>query len=208
MKFIEALPIIADYLHLDSAQLTAYALEDKEVGKDTVGEQPGYIPFGADGQLLYALVRILRPQRILESGVDEGGSINHMAAALIANGDKTAHITGVDIRDDNPGGYIHSKLRKYATIISQDIKYFVERDDATGFDFIHEDSSHEVHTVRAVYENLPKLMPNGGVIVSHDLFTGVGPAIKTGIKDSGFEGKPLYIQYDESPCGWAIMRYP
>jgi predicted O-methyltransferase YrrM len=208
MNFTEALPIIADFLSLDAKELAAYCDEDDMPGKDIVGEQPGYIPFTHDGKLLYALVRILRPRTILESGVDEGGSINHMAAALKKNGIRGGgDITGVDIREDRPGGHIEKWARPFAHIVSQDIKYFVERTDLPRFDFIHEDSSHEVHTVRAVYENLYKLMPHGGVIVSHDLFTGVGTAIKTGIKDSGFEGKPLYICYDESPCGWAIMRY-
>lgn len=206
MKFTKALPIIADYLSINADELTAYTLEDKQLGKDDVGEKPGYIPFRSDGQLLYALVRILKPLSILESGVDEGGSINHMAAALLKN-KQGGRITGVDIRENDPGGHMDSKYRSLVTLISQDIKHYTPRPDATGFDFIHEDSSHEVHTVRAVYEYLPTLMPNGGVIVSHDAFTGVGTAIRTGIKDSGFESKPLYIQYDESPCGWAIMRY-
>lgn len=208
MNFREALPVIADYLQIDAKQLADYCDEDTEPGKDIVGEKPGYIPFTADGKLLYALVRYFKPVSILESGVDEGGSINHMAAALKKNDILPGEqITGVDIRTDNPGGHVKKALRGYAEIISQDIKYFVERDDLRPFTFIHEDSSHEVHTVRAVYENLPKLMPHGGVIVSHDLFTGVGEAIRTGIRDSGFEGKPIYVKYDESDCGWAIMRY-
>lgn len=213
MNFIEALPIIADYLNLDAKELAAYCDEDTVPGKDTVGEQPGYIPFGHDGKLLYALVRILKPLRILESGVDEGGSINHMAAALRANFldysdvNGRGYVIGVDVRPAGFGSGIDPELRPYYSLISQDIKYYTPLPEATNFDFIHEDSAHEVHTVRAVYEYLPTLMSNGGVIVSHDLFTGVGTAIKTGIKDSGFEGKPLYIQYSESPCGWAIMRY-
>lgn len=208
IPFEDALPIIAEYLQLDAAKLAEYCAEDTEPGKDTVGEKPGYIPFGADGKLLYALVRILKPDFILESGVDEGGSINHMAAALHANGKTPAEqITGVDIRENNPGGHIKPELRGYAHLISQDIKYYVERETFPPFSFTHEDSSHEVHTVRAVWENLPRLMPFGGVIVSHDLFTGVGTAIRTGIRDSGFEGKPLYLKYNESDCGWAIMRY-
>lgn len=206
VTFAEALPIIADYLALDAKLLAEYAAEDDVPGKDTVGEKPGYIPFGHDGKLLYALVRILEPRTILESGVDEGGSINHMMAAMIRNG--RGSITGVDIRTDNPGGHMRDEYRPFVEIVSQDIKYFVDSIAARTYDFIHEDSSHEVHTVRAVYENLPKLMPFGGVIVSHDLFTGVGTAIRTGIRDSGFEGKPLYLKYRESDCGWAIMRYP
>lgn len=208
MNFTEALPIIAEFLNIDAKELAAYTEEDTMPGKDIVGEKPGYIPFTDDGKLLYALVRILKPRTILESGVDEGGSINHMAAALKKNGIRGGgDIMGVDIRTDNPGGHMEEWAKPFANIVSSDIKYFVGRNDLPRFDFIHEDSSHEVHTVRAVYENLPKLMPHGGVIVSHDLFTGVGTAIRTGIKDSGFEGKPLYICYDSSPCGWAIMRY-
>jgi predicted O-methyltransferase YrrM len=202
MNLNAALRVVADYLELDGNALVAYAAEDTLPGYETTPEYG--LPYSADGRFLYALVRALKPLNILESGVCEGGSINHMMAALRRN-NRGGTITGVDILP-NAGRRIPDEYRPFIRLVTEDIKHYVEHPTGV-FDFIHEDASHEIHTVRAVYEALPVLLHFGGVIVSHDTATGVREAILTGIRNAGFSEPPLLVQYDESPCGYSVMKY-
>lgn len=206
MKLNDALKEVADYLALDAVYLQQLARGDELLGEDIAGAHYGLIPYTADGYFLYALVRAFQPDHILESGVDDGGSIEHMDNALsVLN--QGGQITGVDINPEAGGIYRNSKAYRHIHIVHEDIVMYVQRDDLPVFQFIHEDASHEIHTVRAVYEALPRLMPQGGVIVSHDTATGVRDAILTGIRNAGFDEPPLLVEFDESPCGFSVMKY-
>lgn len=208
MNLNDALRAIGAYLDLDGDALIEYAAEDNEPGSHDArtpppGRNPFGIPYTADGKFLYALVRALKPARVLESGTNEGGSAVHIAMALKANGGET--LVTVDTRPDS-GQHIPNGLLPYVQVIHTDICEYVQRPNARDFGFIHEDASHEVHTVRAVYEALPTLMHDGGVIVSHDTAFGVREAILTGIRNAGYDEPPTW-EWDESPCGFSIMKY-
>lgn len=205
MSLPDVLRVIALQLDLDAEELIYYAAEDPHIGSlpDHQGEDPTLIPWEDDGRLLYALVRSLRPARVLESGCNRGGSANHMLAALVANGDGS--LTTVDVNPE-AGDAIDPAYRDHCQVVVADICDFVHWPDATGYEFIHEDASHEVHTVRCVYEHLPKLAPMGCVVLSHDVKTGVGEAIRTGMHDSGFDNVPEY-HHDRGPLGFSVLKY-
>jgi predicted O-methyltransferase YrrM len=204
MNLHQALSAVADQLGLDAASLIAYAAEDT-----VPGYYPdylvGHIPYAVDGQFLYALVRALRPTRVLESGTNEGGSATHIALALQANGG--GQLVTVDIRPDG-GQYIPSDLLPYITLVQgTDICAYVDQESAAGFDFIHEDAAHDSGTVFAIYSRLRKLAaPTGCVAVSHDAALGMSPFILSGIRGAGFEEPPVYV-YDGSPCGFSVIHY-
>lgn len=205
MTFATVLNAIARQLDLDPAALIAYAAEDPHIGSqpDHIGTDPTLIPWEDDGRLLYALVRALKPQHVLESGCNRGGSANHLAAALLMNG--AGQLTTVDV-NPSAGDAIESIYAHIVEVIHTDICEYVQWPTATGFDFIHEDASHEVHTVRCVYDHLPTLAPMGAVVLSHDVNTGVGEAIRTGMHDAGYDAVPEY-HHDRGPLGFSVLRY-
>lgn len=206
MHLHEALFQIAVQLDLDPRQLVAYAKEDTLLGFYDGGGQYA-VPFKEDGQLLYALVRALKPDRVLEVGTSQGGSAHHIALALEAN--RTGGmVTTVDINPSSSiAGIPYPLVNRVAMIIENiDVMISDRRAYLGEFDFIHEDGAHSVHQVHNIYGHLPQLMPQGGVIVSHDTSTGVGVDVFEGIAKAGY-GKPPSYEYDGSPCGFSVMRY-
>lgn len=208
MNLKDTLREVAGLLGLDPATTAAYADEYWMPSGDP-RIPPEYAFAHADGRFLYALIRAYRPRRVLESGFARGGSAGYIAAALRQTERETGEcglLVAVDVTPwvKTVGG--PPDEARLVTLIQADICEYVKRPDAGVFDFIHEDASHEFHTVRAVYEALPTLMPCGGVIVSHDTATGVKDYIFGGIRNAGLEVPPLY-QYDESPCGFSVMCY-
>lgn len=79
-----ALAKLAAVLKVPVTDLITYAAEDAHGGVDT--GWPGGSIFRAEGQFLYAAVRALRPQHIVEIGTAAGCSTTHLLAALNANG--------------------------------------------------------------------------------------------------------------------------
>lgn len=217
MNLNDALRQVAEYLELDGDELIAYAAEDTLPGSKNSGDEPNpgrdpnAIPYTDDGKFLYALVRALKPLSCLEVGCNQGGSAGHIALALEANGE--GELVTVDISEfSSLKGVPESVLSRVRLLTGFDVgewhHFGVPPEVMTyaPFEFIHEDSSHEVHTVRAVYERLPALMFDGGVILSHDTALGVGQAILDGI-GSGGQTAGLLVEYSGSPCGFAVTRY-
>jgi predicted O-methyltransferase YrrM len=200
MNLNEALVDMANELGLDARDLIRYAAEwDGSKHPKQTGTNPH--AHLIDRKILYALVRATKPQSVLESGTNAGNGANVILAALAQNGG--GELITVDVLPD-AGNEIAAEYDNCELRI-QDICDFVDGYHGEGFDFIHEDASHEVHTVRVVYEYLHKLSPDGCVIISHDTGTGVGTAIRTGIKDAGFG--PLNEYQPEGSLGYSLMRY-
>ncbi len=204
MNLYEVLEAVAQQIGLDCRKLCEFANMDAVPCSE--GEDGRLIPYTDDGKFLYALVRALRPCNVLESGTNEGGSAVHIAMALRDNALRCpVRLVTVDIWEGS-GRYIFAPLMPMIKVVHEDIREYVKHKDSGPFDFIHEDASHMGDTVHAVYSNLAKLLKPGGVIVSHDTATGVGPDVKRGIEAAGFKMPPTY-QYDTSPCGWSVMKY-
>lgn len=211
MNLHEALYDMAHQLGVGGQLLQDYAEADPihEAYYPQGGESgsPFAIPYLADGKLLFGLVRALRPLRVLEIGTNHGGSANHILAALDENAweDRTTpELVSLDI---NPEAGQH--VRRYAnvtfTFCQDDVTNYVMREDARHFQLIHEDGSHERQHVFAVYSRLHHLMDKGGLVLSHDTATGMRDYILSGIADAGFA--PVLYEYEESPCGFSVMRY-
>lgn len=195
MNLPDALEAIAMQLDLSGDQLNLFARMDT---------QPrGSMDYREECQVLYALVRALRPDRVLEMGTHMGGSATHIAQALADN--RRGHLTCVDI---NPlaGRDIPENLRSYVTIEITDIDDYIRRDDVGSFDFIFEDGAHSEFQVHTIYERLDKLLKPGGVIVSHDAAVeGVRDFITAGIFKGIGQAVPTYV-VDPSPLGFTVYR--
>ena len=200
----EALTAIDRQLGLNSKRLLGYANEinmgGNDNGKGTWLEGPSW---EVEGQILYALVRALKPKRILEIGTNHGGSTTYMAQACAHN--LSGHVTTVDIRPQ-AGYHIPPHLRDWVTVECEDANLFVARSETRDYDFIFEDGNHSKYQVHVVYQNVHTLLKPGGVIISHDAAVeGVKDYIRYGIEAAGFEYPPMYV-VEPSPCGFTVMQ--
>jgi predicted O-methyltransferase YrrM len=171
---------IATFFDLPVVNLMKYANEDEIPGKHE--GNPLGTEYNADGQLLYAFVRLLQPLRILEIGTDRGGSAIHMIEACKRNG--RGHVTTIDINPNTGDGL----TAKYSTMFTKHIcnaNEWIPNYSGVPFDFIFEDGSHSEYQVHVIYQNLRKILQPGGFILSHDTNTGVGLAVKNGIRKGG-----------------------
>jgi len=89
LRLEEGLAALASRAQLDAGELAAYAAEDTLGGVDS--GWPGGSVWRVEGQFLYALIRALKPERVIEIGTAAGCSAAHMLAALNANGHGTLH---------------------------------------------------------------------------------------------------------------------
>lgn len=153
MDIYDALAMIAKNAKLDYVDLCAYADEDHEGGR-----RAGFDDWSIDpdeGKLLYALVRALKPGRVLEIGVREGASTAHLLAALTANGN----------------GELHSyDIAASTLVLESPIMHFVQEDaliaDLPNADLIFEDSQHGLQYSLELFKKLRALNPR--IMITHD----------------------------------------
>ena len=106
-------------------------------------EAPKGSMWETEGKALYVLIRILKPQRILEIGNLYGASSNHILQAVEANG--SGFVDLLDIEDELIREIMHN--RNYARIVANSLIY-LKRDDID-YDFIVQDSRPDFHHVKA-----------------------------------------------------------
>jgi len=126
-----------------------------------------------DGEMLYALVRRLRPRRILEAG--SGMSTRLIAQALGANATDEREPCEYIVIDPYPGPVIRGGLGQISRLIEQRVQD-VELSELTALgenDILFIDSSHALKIgsdVRFLFlEVIPRLAP-GVVVHVHDVF--------------------------------------
>ena len=158
----DALRQIAAAAGLNADELIANANEDSVGGRDT-GAWAGMSTFEAEGQVLYALIRALKPAQVVEVGVDSGGTSTHILTALDRNGE--GQLYSVDINPE-VGSKVPDPLRARWTLRIEDA-LTVELPDRA--DVIFEDGSHELVFTREILTRLKTLNPR--VILSHDYYT-------------------------------------
>lgn len=200
---------MAVYLSLPFDTLCGYT-ENYPYRDVPSGDFPHSAIWNGEGALLYALVRELKPRRILELGTHSGGSATVMATAVDKNGLERGYpYIPIDCVDINPeaGWLIPEKLRNYLYINIIDIDEWIDCRDATAYDFIYEDAAHSFYQVQHVYQNLAMLLKPGGVIVSHDtLCPGVGEYVRGGMQAAGVSGWREY-QINDSQVGLSVFKY-
>jgi len=162
MHLYEALVTIAGDGSLSAGDLIAYAMEDTIGGRDT-GQWPAMCVHEAEGKLIYALVRALKPNVALEIGGNFGCSTTHILAALEANG--TGMLVSYDI---DPASYrgVPEHLRHRLDARIEDALTA----DLPAAPFVLEDGEHGLDFTTRILTQLRALNPR--CIVSHDYATG------------------------------------
>lgn len=207
MQLPSALEQIAHQYGLDAAELTAYAHEDPHTGFNT-GWPTGSI-WQVEGQVLYALVRALKPATVLELGTWYGCSATHILQAMHDN--RWGALMAVDNHiQGGPaviGDRIPDDLRGRFEFTHMDIFEYVTTTDAQ-FDFIFEDGMHDRAQVAAVWSAAQHILAPGGVMISHDAthFV-VGPDVQAGMIQAGVTDA-LFLNIDPADCGLAVWRKP
>lgn len=153
-----ACALLAKRLGLDAATLVAYANEDTHGGADT---GLGAMSLDRDeGRLLYALIRALRPPRVIEIGVCQAVSSAHLLAALDAN--DSGVLDSYDI--DPLAGTDAEPHRRWGMHTADALEV-----DFGYADFVFEDAAHTLDFSTAIYGKLKALAPR--IIVVHDYYT-------------------------------------
>jgi len=219
MTFEDVLTNIANAYGLDSYDLIGYSYEDEISGWDQgYGDWPVGSLWTVEGRILYALIRALQPNMVVEIGTNVGCSASHIASALKMNG------TGKLMTFDTAGSVVippdkdgHSAVYKPGQLIPDDLRPFVEVVNADGIkylreyigevDFIFEDGAHSFEGTRDAWVAGLAVLNPGGLLISHDAahFL-VGETIRKGIAAAGVV--PNIYEVQPSDCGLAIYRQP
>lgn len=167
-----------------------------------------------EGQALYAMVRTLKPAKVLELGTWHGASATHILQALHDNG--MGALDCVDSRaygDITIGDMIPDELRYRLTIHAADIGDFIQTAPDASYDLIFEDGMHDADQVERVWRAAKRLLRIGGMIVSHDAMHAIaGEAVREGITRAGYEDTMgygngvLYTLIAPADCGFAVWR--
>lgn len=161
MNLQDALRQIAADGGLDANELIAYAAEDNIGGRDT-GDWPGMSTFAAEGKILYALIRAMQPERVVEIGIDSGGTSTHILSALAAN--TYGQLYSIDIKSE-VGAAVPEHLRDRWTICVGDALTA----PIPQAEFIFEDGPHTYEWTVAMFKRLKELKPK--VMFTHDMYT-------------------------------------
>ncbi len=211
MSLPDAITKLAARFDLSLDDLLTYVNEDSHNGWDQgAGDWPTGSIWGVEGKVLYALIRALKPETVLELGTWHGCSTTHMLEALQQN-DNRPQLTGVDnnieVSNKPPaiGHMIPDHLRERWEHIDDDILHYMATTNQR-FDFIFEDGFHDPPQVEAVWTAARTLLNPGGVIVSHDaMHFIVGEGIRAGIAAAGFDDV-LLLDIRPSDCGLAVWK--
>ncbi len=110
----------------------------------------------------YAILRLLKPGMVVESGIDRGVGTCVLAAAMLRNAadGQGGKIIGLDINTKS-GSYLAGRYASVVEVIFGDSLEFLKNTDVAVDIFIH-DSLHSVeHETREFELVWPKLSPNG-----------------------------------------------
>jgi hypothetical protein len=158
IPFAEAIAVLASRLHIHADEMQAYADADLYGGRDD-GTFQAMAIHAVEGRLLYALVRALKPQTVLEIGTADGGSATHILSALATNG--IGQLISYDVVEGS-GGHIPAALRDRWTLRIEDALTA----DLPQADYIFEDSDHSLDFSIALFGKLKALNPR--IIGTHD----------------------------------------
>jgi hypothetical protein len=176
METISCLKLIADYLGIAPMTLyTAFELDHHFGAK--IDEWPAMSVTTDEGRVIYAVIRALRPQNVLEFGVCGGCSATHILQALCDN--REGNLVGVDIEAIKPPGAPEELQYRF---------HFIQANGIThGFgdykcDVCFEDTSHSSHST----SNLCKrgLELGAKLVIVHDAANKTaGAGVRKGIEE-------------------------
>ncbi len=200
----EGIEKICKYNDINAADFWSYMSEDEIGGyheKDELAKWPCGSIWEIEGQILYALVRALKPKNVVEIGTFHGCSATHIASALVANGAGTLYCVDPAYNDGMiPEPYLDR-------IKSRPMKHskFFETTKLKTIDMIFEDGPHDAQTTFESIDGAIKLMPDDGLVVAHDAchFL-VGEEVSKGMQRACGDFEKALIE--PSDCGLGYWR--
>lgn len=207
MNFDSALLAIAAQCNLSASDLWAFADEDTLGGYHPDPREcrcPAGSLWGVEGQVLYALVRALKPVHIVEFGSWVGCSARHMASALKANGGGV--LTCVD---PYPGRVeIDTDLRPYVEVIGATAQTWLPEHELGDVGFLFEDTYHDTETIDLIWTAARDAAAPGAVVISHDAHHATSRReVEAGMTRAVGEAWHSYL-IEPSDCGLGIWRKP
>jgi len=210
-----ALERIAAFLGLDANELYQYALEDKIGGYHHDKSQrrvndDGTLAkgiWGVEGQVVYALIRALRPRHVLEVGNCYGTSSRHIGEAILAN--ETGKVTTLDLHEPIYEGLapfpIPERYEAFMKPVYSDLMEF-NYNTRPKLDFVFEDAYHTTEQVEHVWSETMKYAKPGAVVVSHDSeHFSVGPTVRKGVQNA-IGDRWVSVAIDPADCGLIVGR--
>ncbi len=159
----EALGQVAEDFGLDAAELARFADEDAIGGYGAVENPswPGGSVWEVEGKLLYAVVRALKPQTLVEVGSLVGCSASHLAAACARNGSGVVYAVdpAADLSRVPPAYMEHIRP------VREDV---FDWEPPEELDFLFEDGAHTPGFTLGVLERLAPRMKHDGALMCHD----------------------------------------
>jgi predicted O-methyltransferase YrrM len=136
----------------------------------------------------YAVVRILKPQLIVETGVDKGLGTVALAAAVLKNG--KGRVVGTDI-NPNAGALLSGQYRTVAEIMYGDSIKSLEK--LTDIDLFINDSDHSIEYECAEYQTIVKRLSPKAIIIADNAH--VGTALMDWAETNGWQ----FLFWKEEP---------
>lgn len=167
----DILTLIAAQIKCEASELIAYAQEDNLGGyhwNPALSTFKQGSCFGVEGQMLYALVRHLKPDVVVEIGGWAGCSGAHLAAAVIKNG--VGHVYSID---NEIGGQVHGAdlpeaYKDVVTLIrANGQEWLIEQPD-NYIGLLFEDADHSTALVAEISKIALRKLEQGGYLVNHD----------------------------------------
>lgn len=207
MNLFETLTQIAEHFGLKADDLISYANEDT-IGGFNADATKSTWPIGSlwevEGKTLYALVRALKPRRLLEFGTMHGCSAVHMATALQKNANGGTLVC-VDFNMDL-AAHLLTHFPDTISLVQMPFEEFVAEPTDAQFDFVYEDSIHSTEQVAMLWRYAVAHVVSG-LIVSHDaMHYIVGDDVRRGIQ-AVVGDKARYYLTEPSDCGLGIYRH-
>ena len=158
-----ALQRVAFLIFVDGENLLDYATHAPHIGRDDDNGTGSMSLHAVEAQVLYAMVRILRPAVLVEVGVAQGASSIAILTALRDN--DFGHLHSYDV-EESSGSLVPEALKERWTLTIADA-FTAEYPDHV--DFIFEDGKHGYEWTRQMLTICKQLKPK--VLVSHDYYT-------------------------------------
>lgn len=167
MNILDAVYNIGNQLNVSSAELLAYMDEDTHGGyhvdprlaKWHIGSM-----WAVEAQLIYAIVRAIKPAKVLEIGVNYACSTTHILAAL--NRNKHGYLHSVDIENPKDTTLIPSHLQDRWTFhLGEGCEWITQ--NTQDFDLVLEDAGHDLVPTTRILRAV-KAFLNPRVVISHD----------------------------------------
>lgn len=202
---------IAEYLGWDEEKLRAFG-DEFNVPIEAWNEMhmKGSINY-MDCIALYAIIRYMKPEQVLELGCFIGTSTYMLLTAILDNG--FGHITSVDIKPVGQTWTVHGETKRrsenvenvdkeYITLVESDATEYLTSMQDNSVPFIFEDSSHSYEHTRSISIGAKFKLQPGGIIVFHDATI---ESMVCGFKDAGIYDS-MITTTPHSPLG--IWRKP